>query len=389
MGNMNKRNRKIGIIGAGFSGAVIARELASEGFDVEIIESRDHIGGNCYTKRDPQTGIMVHQYGPHIFHTDDQEVWNYVNRFTEFKPFTNRVKAVANNKVYSLPINLHTINQFYGMSLGPNAARKLIDSKSDKTIKNPKTFEEQALCFVGPELYDAFFKGYTQKQWGVHPSQLPAEILKRLPIRFNYDDNYFSHKYQGMPQDGYTSLIENILNCPDIKVSLCTEYDRSRNSEFDHVFHSGQIDGYFEFKYGMLGYRTLVFESFTEDGDYQGNAVINYCDVDIPYTRITEHKYFSPWESFDRTICYREYSRDFRQGDIPFYPIRLVEEKKLLSQYIEAANNLTGISFIGRLGTYRYLDMDVTIREALDTARSFLDNDRNCRLQPVFFTSPL
>ena len=389
MGNMSKRNRKIGIIGAGFSGAVIARELASEGFNVEIIESRDHIGGNCHTKRDPETGIMVHQYGPHIFHTDDQEVWDYVNRFAEFKPFTNRVKAVVKNKVYSLPVNLHTINQFFGISLGPDAARKLIDSKSDKSIDSPKTFEDQALRFVGPELYEAFFKGYTNKQWGVHPRKLPAEILKRLPIRFNYDDNYFNHKYQGMPKDGYTSLIENILNHPDIKIWLNTEYDSSRNAEFDHIFHSGQIDAYFDFRYGMLGYRTLDFESFTKDGDYQGNAVINYCDADIPYTRITEHKYFSPWESFDRTICYREYSRDYQRGDIPFYPIRLVEEKKLLSQYIDAAKRLTGISFVGRLGTYRYLDMDVTIREAINTTKAFMENDIGGIQQPVFFTPPL
>ncbi len=389
MSNTAKRTRKIGIVGAGFSGAIIARELATEGFEVDIIESRDHIGGNCYTSRDPETGVMVHRYGPHIFHTDDQEVWDYVNRFTRFMPFTNRVKAVANNRVYSLPINLLTINQFFGTVLGPVAARELIESKSDKSIETPTTFEEQALRFVGPELYEAFFKGYTRKQWGVHPRELPAAILKRLPIRFNYDDNYFSHKYQGMPEDGYTALIENILDHHGINVSLCTEYDRSRNAEFEHVFHSGQIDGYFGFRYGMLGYRTLDFESFTEDGDYQGNAVINYCDPDIPYTRITEHKYFSPWESFDRTICYREYSREYRQGDIPFYPIRLVEEKKLLSQYIDAANRLTGISFVGRLGTYRYLDMDVTIREALNTAHAFLKNDREGVRQPAFFTSPL
>jgi len=389
MSKIDRNTRKIGIVGAGFSGAVIARALATAGFDVEIIESRDHIGGNCHTCRNTETGIMVHTYGPHIFHTDDQEVWDYVNRFSEFKPYTNRVKAVANNRVYSLPVNLQTINQFFGTVLGPEAARKLIDSKADKSIGTPRTFEEQALRFVGPEIYEAFFKGYTQKQWGVHPSKLPAEILKRLPVRFNYDDNYFNHKYQGMPKDGYTTLIGNILDHPGVKVSLNEEYTRERDIEFEHVFYSGQIDGYFDYEYGLLGYRTLDFESFIEDGDHQGNAVINYCDADIPYTRITEHKYFSPWESFDRTICYREYSRDYRQGDIPFYPIRLVTEKKLLSQYIDAANRLAGITFIGRLGTYRYLDMDVTIREALDVARSFLKNDQKGIRQPVFFINPL
>jgi UDP-galactopyranose mutase len=227
------------------------------------------------------------------------------------------------------------------------------------------------------------------KQWGVHPRELPAAILKRLPIRFNYDDNYFNHKYQGIPEDGYTALIEKILDHSGIGVSLHTDYDRSWNAEFEHVFYSGQIDRYFDFEYGMLGYRTLDFESFTTDGDYQGNAVINYCDPDVPYTRITEHKHFSPWETHERTNCYREFSRNCQPGDIPFYPIRLVTEKKLLSQYIDAANSLNGVSFIGRLGTYRYLDMDVTIREALEAARAFLDNDLERKPQPVFFTANL
>lgn len=389
MSKTHKKARKIGIVGAGFSGAVIARELVTEGFDVEIIESRDHIGGNCFTYRDQETGVMVHRYGPHIFHTDDKQVWDYVNRYAEFKAYVNRVKAVSNDKVYSLPVNLHTINQFFGTVLGPAAARQFIETKADTSIETPRTFEEQALRFVGPELYEAFFKGYTQKQWGVHPSKLPAEILKRLPVRFNYDDNYFNHEYQGMPKDGYTALIENILDHPGIKIYLGEEYKRERNTEYEHVFYSGQIDGYFEFENGLLGYRTLDFESFTEDGDCQGNAVINYCDPEVPFTRITEHKYFSPWESHDRTICYKEYSRDYQRGDIPFYPIRLVAEKKLLSQYINIAKNLNGISFIGRLGTYRYLDMDVTIREALDTARTFLENDLAGKQQPAFFTPPL
>lgn len=192
-----------------------------------------------------------------------------------------------------------------------------------------------------------------------------------------------------MPYDGYTSLIQNILDHPGIKVSLRTEYNRTQHAEFEHVFYSGQIDGDFGFKYGILGYRTLDFESFTKDGDYQGNAVINYSDQDVPFTRITEHKYFSPWEIFDRTICYREYSRDYQHGDIPFYPIRLVEEKKLLSQYIDEAKRLMGISFVGRLGTYRYLDMDVTIREAMNTAQAFIENDIEVIQQPVFFTNPL
>lgn len=386
---MSITKKPIAVVGAGFSGAVIARELADKGYRADVFEAREHVAGNCHTERDRNTGVMVHAYGPHIFHTGDEEVWKYVNRHARFMPYTNRVKAISNGAVYSLPINLHTINQFFGKTLGPGEARALLESKADLSIEFPVTFEQQALRFVGAELYEAFFKGYTQKQWGVHPSQLPASILKRLPVRFNYDDNYFNHRFQGMPENGYTELMANILDHPNITVLLSTGYKREQNAEYHHVFYSGQIDGYFDFSHGLLGYRTLDFEPIRVDGDFQGNAVINYCDPQTPWTRITEHKYFAPWESFDRTICFKEFSREYKTGDIPFYPIRLVEEKKLLTRYIGEANKESGVSFVGRLGTYRYLDMDVTIREALDCARQFLSNEDSGQQQPVFFTSPL
>ncbi|OAO06715.1 UDP-galactopyranose mutase [Roseovarius indicus] len=378
------------MVGAGLSGAVIGRTLAEAGHDITIVDTRDHIGGNCHTERDEATGVLVHVYGPHIFHTDDAGVWDYVTGFASFKPYTNRVKTTARGQVFSLPVNLHTINQFFGKTMRPEEARAFIaETQADTSIDTPQTFEEQALKFVGPDLYETFFKGYTMKQWGCHPSELPASILKRLPLRFNYDDNYFSHRFQGMPEHGYTDLIARILDHPSIAVHLDTRFDRSKAGEYDHVFYSGPLDGFFDYELGQLGYRTLDFERFTHDGDYQGCAVMNYGDADVPYTRITEHKHFAPWESHDASVCYREFSRACGPDDIPYYPIRQVKEKALLADYVKLAETTENTTFVGRLGTYRYLDMDVTIREALDTAQGCLDALENRRPIPTFCKSPL
>jgi len=354
------------IVGAGFSGAVVARHLSERGHQVLLLDERPHAGGNCHTERDPSTGVMIHRYGPHIFHTSDQRAWDYVNRFGKFRPYINRVKAVSNGSVYTLPVNLLTINQFFGLTLSPDEARDFIAGKADRTITDPKNFEEQALSMIGPELYRAFFYGYTRKQWGMEPTELPAEILKRLPLRFTYDDNYFSHIYQGMPEDGYTAIIEAILRTPNVEVRFGTRFEDVQE-EFQHVFYTGPLDRYFGFRLGRLGYRTLDFERIEAEGDYQGTAVINYCDESIPYTRISEHKHFAPWEadSLPSTVCFREYSRLCGKDDIPYYPIRLVNEKKMLDSYVNLASETSGVSFLGRLGTYRYLDMDVTISEAL------------------------
>jgi UDP-galactopyranose mutase len=364
----------IDIIGAGFSGAVIGRELAEAGHKIRIFDKRRHIGGNCHTERDSETDVMVHTYGPHIFHTSDEEVWSYINRFGRMKEYRNRVKTTSGGAVYSLPVNLHTINQFYGKTLNPAEAREFIDSIADKTIEEPRNFEEQAMRFIGPDLYKAFFRGYTLKQWGLDPTELPATILKRLPVRFNYDDNYFAHKYQGIPEEGYTAIIERILDHPNISVHLGTEISRDEIAEAQHCFWSGPLDAYFDYELGRLEYRTLDFERFSYEGDYQGCAVMNYGDVDIPYTRITEHKHFAPWETHEGSVCYREFSRRCEPDDIPYYPVRLVEDKALLERYLGLAQNESGVTFVGRLGTYRYLDMDVTIREALDCVRRYLDS---------------
>lgn len=376
--------KKILNVGAGLSGAVIARKLAEAGHSVTVLDERAHIAGNCYTERDVETGVMMHVYGPHIFHTDDAEVWDYVNRFQTFLPFVNRVKTTSGGRVYLLPINLHTINQFFGKTLRPDEARAFIESVADKSIAEPRTFEEQALKFVGRDLYEAFLRGYTLKQWGCEPSALPASILKRLPVRFNYDDNYFFHRFQGMPENGYTDMVERILDHERIAVKLETRFSRADAEGFDHVFYSGPLDGYFDFELGRLGYRTLDFERFTYDGDYQGCAVMNYGDVDVPYTRITEHKHFSPWESHQKSVCYRESARACGENDIPYYPIRLADEKALLDRYVERAGVEEGVTFVGRLGTYRYLDMDVTIREALDAADAYLGAVAEDRRMPAF-----
>ncbi len=357
------------MVGAGLSGAVIGRHLAEAGHAVHVVDSRPHIAGNCHMERDAATGVNVHVYGPHIFHTDDDEVWEYVQRFEEFRPYKNRVKTTSQGRVFSLPINLHTINQYFGQTLRPDEARAFIETKADTSITDPQTFEDQALRFVGRDLYQAFFQGYTIKQWGCSPRDLPASILKRLPVRFNYDDNYFNHRHQGMPVNGYTDMVAGILDHPGITVSLNTTVSRADAAAYDHVFYSGPLDGWFDFELGRLGYRTLDFERFSHDGDYQGCAVMNYGDQETPYTRITEHKHFAPWEEHQGSVLYREFSRACGPDDIPYYPIRMVEEKALLTRYVDLARAEQGVTFVGRLGTYRYLDMDVTIREALDCAR--------------------
>lgn len=386
---MSTPARQCLMVGAGLSGAVIGRMLAEAGHKVTVADSRTHIAGNCYTERDSKTGVMVHVYGPHIFHTDDAEVWDYVNRFEAFQPYKNRVKTTSEGAVYSLPVNLHTINQFFGQTLRPDEARTFLEGKADTSITDPQTFEEQALRFVGQGLYEAFFKGYTIKQWGCQPSDLPASILKRLPVRFNYDDNYFFHKFQGMPENGYTDMIAKILDHANIEVKLNTPVSRDAAKDFDHVFYSGPIDGWFDYRLGRLGYRTLDFERFEYEGDYQGCAVMNYGDVEVPYTRITEHKHFAPWESHEGSVLYKEFSRACEPDDIPYYPIRQIAEKTMLADYVALAEQEPNVTFVGRLGTYRYLDMDVTIREALTAGTKWLDVQESGAKMPAFTVNPL
>ncbi|WP_460272893.1 UDP-galactopyranose/dTDP-fucopyranose mutase family protein [Celeribacter sp. ULVN23_4] len=376
-------NSHVAIAGAGFSGATLARRLAEEGCAVTVFERRNHVAGNCHTARDARTGVMVHEYGPHIFHTDDTAVWNFVNRFATFEPYRHSVMANTGGHIYALPINLGTINQLFKRDFTPKQAKDFLQKQSLIHL-NPQNFEEQALSMVGEDIYAVFFKEYTRKQWGCAPTELPASLLKRLPLRFNYDTRYFSHCHEGMPRDGYTALIESMLDHPNIRLLLNTELTAESRGAWDHLFWTGPLDGYFDCSLGRLGYRTLDFERIYGTGDMQGCAVMNYCGAEVPWTRITEHKHFAPWESHEESVLFREYSRAAGPEDIPFYPIRLAREKDLLRQYIERAEALEGVTFLGRLGTYRYLDMDVSVREAMDAADQYLQTFRQAIPLPAF-----
>ena len=368
----------------------MARRLA-ESIDchVEVWDERGHIGGNCHTERDEASGVMIHKYGPHIFNTDNDRVWEYVNRFGEFRAFINRVKASTDRGVFSMPINLLTINQFFGKKMGPDEAKAFVASLGDSSILEPQNFEEQALKMLGRDLYEAFFKGYTIKQWGVDPKELPASVLKRLPVRFNYDDNYYSKRYQGIPLHGYTEVIRSILDHPRISVSLNKQFDPSSledlQGQYKHLFYTGPLDAFFNYSEGRLGYRTVTFERVeTDSEDYQGNAVINYPGESVPWTRIHEHKHFTPWERHGKTVAFREYSKETEEQDVPYYPKRLEADKLLLSKYREKAElrfgtprqskELGGVSFLGRLATYRYMDMEAVIGEALEFSDIFLQS---------------
>ncbi len=376
------------VVGAGFSGAVIGRSLAEAGHKVLVVDERPHAAGNCHSERDAENGVMTHIYGAHIFHTADERVWAYLQKFGEWMPYNHRVRAVARGKVYSLPVNLLTINQFFGKAMGPEEARAFIASEA-QSIEHPANFEEMALSMIGPDLYRAFFRGYTRKQWGIDPAQLPASILKRLPLRFNYDDSYFAHPYQAMPKNGYSEIIAKILAAPNLELRLGTRFE-DLDETFAHVVYSGPIDRYFRHEQGRLGYRTLDFEVIRGKGDFQGTSVLNYCDENVPFTRITEHKHLAPWEKqdFDGTICYREFSRFCGPSDIPYYPIRQTGEEAMLKKYVALAKAAEGVSFVGRLGSYRYLDMDVAIGEALAAASEMLARIKDGATIPAFFVNP-
>ncbi len=378
--------KKFLVVGAGFSGAVLAHELVGAlDCTIDVIDERPHIGGNCYTERDKETDVMVHTYGPHIFNTDRKDIWDYVNSFIELVPYINRVKAVYNGNVYSLPINLHTINQFFGKTFSPDEAKEFITSIADTSIEDPQNFEEQAMKFIGKDLYKAFFYGYTKKQWGCEPTELPASILKRLPVRFNYNDNYYHTSYQGIPRDGYTPMFHKLLDHPSITVKLATKFDASQDtSGYDHVFFTGPLDQYFGYKHGRLAYRTVYFERGVATGDYQGNAVINYSNEDLPYTRVHEHKHFTPWEQHDKTVYFKEYSKETSGDDVPYYPKRLADDKEKLLEYRKEAEALNGVSFLGRLATYRYMDMHHVIGEALDYSKKFIGAFEEGKKAPVF-----
>ena len=359
---------KILIVGAGFSGSVFAHQAAIAGHYVTIIDKRNHIGGNAYSYKDEESDVEVHKYGPHIFHTNSKRVWVFINQFSEFNNYVNRVKALSGRSIYSLPINLGTINQFFGKTFSPSEAKKFIKSirVNKKSINN---LEDFVLASVGKELYEAFYKYYSIKQWDTHPKNIPLSTAKRLPIRYTYDDNYFNHKYQGIPKEGYTIIFKRMLDHKNIKIQLDTDFkdykDRWRK-DFDYLVFSGSLDNYYNYEMGELPYRTVRFEEIREK-EIQGNAVINYTDNSEAFTRIHEHKWFTPEKSFSDSIGFKEYSSSTTSKKEPYYPVKNDNSISLLNKYKKLATNETNVIFLGRLAKYEYYDMDQVIASSLST----------------------
>ena len=355
------------IVGAGLYGAVAAYELNKKGYKVLLIDKRPHIGGNIYTES--IEGINVHKYGAHIFHTSNKEVWDYVNRFAEFNNYVNSPVARYKDELYNLPFNMNTFSKLWpGVYTPEQAKAKIEDEKAKYHIENPKNLEEQAINLVGTTIYEKLIKGYTAKQWGRPCAELPSFIIKRLPVRFVYDNNYFNDRYQGIPMGGYTKIIEKMLQ--GIEVRLNTNY-LDHKDEFGkiakNIIYTGAIDEFFAFKFGKLEYRTVRFETEILDcPNYQGNAVVNYTDYEVPYTRIIEHKHFEFDSTSPRTVISKEYSIAWHPGDEPYYPVNNEANNGLYLKYKEEASKLNNVHFGGRLGQYKYYDMDKVIKEALD-----------------------
>lgn len=363
------------VVGAGLYGAVFAHEMEKRGKDCLVIEKRDHIAGNIYTKE--VNGIQVHEYGAHIFHTSDKEVWNYVNQFAEFNHYINCPVARYKDELYNLPFNMNTFAKMWNIKT-PKEAREHIDAQiADLHITEPKNLEEQALSLVGRDIYEKLVKGYTEKQWGRDCKELPSFIIKRLPVRFVFDNNYFNDLYQGIPKGGYTQIVEKLLE--GIPVKLGTDYETfcQRNTDggfismdgedtFEKVLYTGMIDQFYEYCYGELAYRSLRFETeYLEDEDnYQGNAVVNYTEREVPYTRIIEHKHFE-FGTQKGTVITREYPKEWSRGDEPYYPVNDQHNSELYEKYAQRAAQEKNVLFGGRLGQYKYYDMDKVVRAAL------------------------
>ncbi|MGN0182098.1 MAG: UDP-galactopyranose mutase [Candidatus Ornithomonoglobus sp.] len=359
------------VVGAGLYGAVFAREATDAGKKVLVIDKRPNVAGNVYTEE--TEGINVHKYGAHIFHTNNERVWDYVNRFASFNRFTNSPVANYKGEMYSLPFNMYTFNKMWGVVTPQEAAAKIEEQKKAAGITEPKNLEEQAISLVGTDIYEKLIKGYTQKQWGRPCTELPSFIIKRLPVRFTFDNNYFNALYQGIPIGGYTKMVLNMLD--GIEVMLNTDYLENKpelDAMADKVVYTGAIDAYFDFKLGTLQYRSVRFETEVLDiPNFQGNAAVNYTDSETPWTRIIEHKWFE-FGTQPKTVISREYSSEWKPGDEPYYPVNDERNNKLYKQYRELAEDEKTIIFGGRLGEYKYYDMDAVIAAALERANDEL-----------------
>lgn len=364
------------IVGAGLYGATFARQVAEAGKKCLVIDKRDSVGGNCHDYVDH--GIHVHEHGAHIFHTSNKNVWNFVNRFSEFRQFQNNVKAVSNCRLYSLPFNMNTFNQIFSV-IKPEDAKRLIEEEiSLVKVDEPKNLEEQALNLVGPSIYQTLIKHYTEKQWGKDCKELPPSIIKRLPLRFTYDNNYFNDKYQGIPENGYTELVSNMLSHENIEVQLGVDFfDQECIYKIcDKLVFTGQIDRFFNYTYGKLDWRTLKFEHQYYIGEnYQGCAVMNFCDDSVPFTRVIEHKHFLK-EKSNISFVTTEFPKKYEEGDEPYYPIQDERNNELYLEYAKlAAAHCPNVIFGGRLGTYQYLDMDKVIEQAMNDSKKELSHE--------------
>ncbi len=364
------------IVGAGLAGSVFARTIADAGYTAVLIDKRDHVGGNCYTYVDEQTGITVHKYGPHIFHTNSTPIWEFVNRFANFMRFNLRTKAIYGCEVYSFPINLMTVNQFFHKALSPTDARRFIRyiTKNAERALNMRQF---LLSTIGQELYETFYWGYTVKQWGMNPEQIPVSIGQRLPIRYTYDDRYFDDIYEGIPADGYTAMFNNMLAHDNIKVILGEPFSEHMDwrVHYKHLVFTGSLDEYFNYEHGYLPYRTVRFETI-RDTEIQGNAIINYTSIHKPYTRIHEHKWFMPHKKFNNSIAFAEYAYATDSRNEPYYPMPDAHSQQKYAEYEHMAMLQADVSFLGRLADYKYYNMDQVIARSIHKAEQAIQQLR-------------
>ena len=368
------------VVGSGFFGLTIAERAATElGLKVQVLERRAHLGGNAYSEPDPDTGIEVHVYGAHLFHTSNERVWRYVNKFTTFTSYQHRVFTNFRDQVYAMPINLGTICSYFGRSFSPEQARELVaDQAKEYDSADAKNLEEKAISLIGRPLYEAFIRGYTLKQWQTDPRELPAEIITRLPVRYTFDNRYFNDKFEGLPTDGYTAWLERMADHPNIEVKTSTDFFDQKSDILGQVpiVYTGPVDQYFDYAEGRLGWRTLDFEREVkrDTGDFQGTSVMNYADEDVPFTRIHEFRHFHPERDYptDKTVIMREFSRFADPGDEPYYPINTDDDRRRLLAYRTLTEGEPSVLFGGRLGTYKYLDMHMAIGSALSRFENVL-----------------
>ena len=360
------------VVGSGFYGLTVAQQAADRlGLKVKVIEQRNHIGGNAYSEFDSETGIEVHKYGSHLFHTSNERVWDYANRFTAFNNYKHLVWAKHNGDLYPMPINLDTINKFFNRNFDSEQAQKFIQGQvHEDQASSASNLEERAIALIGQPLYEAFIKGYTEKQWQTDPKLLPADVINRLPMRFTTEHRYFNDKYEGLPLNGYTAWLENMANNPNIEVSLNQDFFDFKSDLVGQVpiVYTGPIDRYFDYEFGELGWRTLDFESeIVGTGNYQNTSVVNYSDLDSPFTRIHEYRHLHPERSYqnEATFISREYSRFASRNDEPYYPVNTDADREKLIKYRMLMDGEKGVWFGGRLGSYQYLDMHMAIASAL------------------------